>query len=191
MTFADNEAMESDTSQPLPKSHRPWYRLYWLTWVLVCCVTGSVVVENLVGQKVMVEHWKDGSIWTWDLSHGWPFRFGLRGGIDTGFRKDLWTRRWLIDIGEVDGFRLLPFIMDTLIAIAIILATIFASESYIRRIDKWYQFSISLVMVFTAFVAFLLANYKYDTIRWQGDSLWEYVAFFLIAIGSWCVLWTG
>jgi len=175
---------------------RPWYRLHWLTWVVLFLVGGSLVVENLVGQDV--DPILPNSLFNGiKYSHGWPIRFVKRdvGGDFSG--------RWPIDKAEVLEFRYLPLMMDILIALVILLATSVTTESYLRRQPRW-QFSIQSIMLFTVFVALLMMNIKYDFIRWhgtswwqgagfmeRGDAAWEYIPFIFIALGLWCVFWTA
>ena len=99
--------------------------------------------------------------------------------------------RWPVDKAKVLEFRYLPLTMDILLALAILAFTTFTTESYLRRQAKWHQFSLQFILAVTTFVALLLANIKYDIIRWRGDSGWEFIPFFFIAMGLWCVFWTG
>lgn len=194
--------MESSSEQTPIEAHRPWRKLHWLTWVLVLLVGGSLVVENLAGQIVAwqkgfrVNFGKGGSI----CSHGWPFRFEKRRRAFTVTRGVLSSSRWLFGLDRwlfgldklrgVQRFHFLPFITNILIALLILASTAFTTESYLRSQTKW-QFSIQGIMAFTAFVALILANTKYDLVRWHGSETWEYIPFFFIAMGLWCVFWTG
>jgi len=62
----------------VPKS-RSWYRLHLLTWVLICCVTGSVVVENMLRHHDYVYSTVYSS-YTFGMpsfvhKHGWPISY--------------------------------------------------------------------------------------------------------------------
>jgi len=107
------------------------------------------------------------------IFNGWPFAF--RAHTDNDFQSRFNSPLLALNIA---------------IALVILLATFFTTESYLRRQAKW-QFSIQGIMVFTAFVALLLTNGKYDLVRWRGKESWEYIPFFFIAVGLWCVFWTG
>jgi len=179
--------MESSSDQAPIESHRPWWKLHLLTWVLVLLVGGSLVVENLVQQKVMppLSYFDESGqrvrpfIKALDIrfTHGWPFKFNEG---NWGYYRSR--------LNHIDNY--LRLIADILISLAILLATASTIESYLRRKAKW-QFSIQGIMVFTAFVALILANAKYDLVRWKGNDTWEYIPFFFIAAGMWCVFWTG
>lgn len=80
--------------------------------------------------------------------------------------------------------------VNVCVGLFILIAVGVASESYLRRHAKWHQFSLQFILALTAFVALLLANAKYDLVRWKGDAAWEYLPFFFIAVGLWCVFWT-
>ena len=98
--------------------------------------------------------------------------------------------RWLYDF-KIDSISLSFLIVNILIALAIFFATIFTTETYLRRKAKWHQYSIQSILIFTVFIALLLTNAKYDLLRWHGDELWEYFPFFFICLGLWCVFWTA
>jgi len=171
---------------------RPWYRLHWITWVLLLLVGGSFFVENLVGR----------TFWTGDpyianYDFGWPNNFMRRFAVDVDAKRTadinntVSNRLPFYSIAAVsDEFKWVPLTLNALIALAIILATIFTTESYLRRQPRW-QYDIQSIMLFTVFVAFLLTNAKYNLIRWHGDAPWEFIPFFFIAVGLWCVFWTG
>jgi len=110
-------------------------------------------------------------------SNGWPFAF---------------LNRYNPDTNSPTSYKFSPFFfaITILIAFAILAATIFTSESYLRRQPRW-QFSIQSIMVFTVYVAILTMNYKYGAVRWRGDATWEYIPFFFICLGLWCVFWTA
>jgi len=181
---------------------RSWYRLHWLTWVILLVVGGSFVVENLAG----IEKPPDLYIFefiadpygypTYDeaysVQHGWPMVCILRdrffmnqaGGVSS-------SSRWPFDDAKMISFIFLYLGFNILIALTILASTAFTTESYFHRQSKWHQFSIQSVILLTIFVALLLTIAKYDLIRWRGDSIWEYITFFFIAVGLWCVFWTG
>jgi len=161
---------------------RRWWRWNWLTCVLVCCVAGSVVLENLAGQFS-----PDGSA----FFNGWPENFLVRWSFISEENLPLTpASRLPIDNFEDIGFGYRPLLTNTLIALAIFASTAFTTETYLRRQPRW-QFSIQSIILFTTFVALLLTNIKYDFIRWQGDALWEYIPFFFICLGLWCVFWAA
>jgi len=146
---------------------RSWYRLHLLTWVLVLLVGGALVVENLVEQIFY-------SIPYAVAGSGWPV-FHLRVRFFEG----------------VIIFNFFLLALNIFITLVILASTIFTTESYFCRQAKWHQFSILFILALTTFVALILANAKYDWVRWRGDATWEYIPFFFIAMGLWCVFWTG
>lgn len=158
---------------------RPWYRLHWLTWVLLLVVGWSLVAENLAKQIWLPPFGQLLPAGIVLSSQGWPFYFG-------GGTYDSYDNSRLI---AIDDF--LHLTLNILIALSILASTAFTSESYFRRQSKWHQFSIQSVLAFTTFIALLLANAKYDLVRWRGDAPWEYIPFFFIAVGLWCVFWTA
>jgi len=160
--------MESSTEQPPTESHRSWWRLHLLTWVLVLLVGGSLVVVNEVRQNDYLKSMTK----LFDPSYGWPEFYLVEhyGNKETIHRTLLFT--------------------NILIALLIVAATASTTESYLRRQAKW-QFTIQGIILVTTFVALLLANAKYDFIRWRGDETWEFIPFFFIGLGLWCVFWTG
>jgi len=195
---------------------RSWYRLHWLTWVVLFLVGGSLVVENLVKRSMMYIYERQGD--GFDLLSSRDLikfeqvvaeynmtreNYGIMfGGYFTG---------WPLDYLDFHPENLsyialkLPLLASNiLIALVILFATVFTTESYLRRQPRW-QFSIQSIIAFTVFVGLLLANAKYRTtsligildeieinlIRWRGDSIWEFIPFFFIAMGLWCVFWTG
>jgi len=180
---------------------RPWYRLHWLTWVVLFCVGGSVVVENLVGEG---EPWNSAwgyayynRYWTneeaYSVRHGWPITCFLRDRVtidEAGFAGLATSSRWPFDNAEVIPFHPIRLGFNILTALLILFATIFTTESYLRRQSKW-QFTIQGIILLTVFVALLLTNAKYNLVRWRGDATWEYIPFFFICFGCWCVFWTG
>ena len=175
--------MGSSSDQAPIESHRSWWKLHWLTWVLVLLVGGSLVVENLVGQIVAgqkgfrVKFGKGGSI----CSHGWPFRFEKRRRAFTVTRGVLSSSRWLFGLDRwlfgldklrgVQRFHFLPFITNILIALLILASTAFTTETYLRLKPRW-QISIQSILLFTTFIALLLANAKHNLILWWGEESW-------------------
>jgi len=180
---------------------RPWWRLHLLTWVLVLFVGGALVVENLVDCNVYKEWHAPGSTQANRVglpSFGWPFEY-------TKIKKPRSSKEeievailWIGPHEEIFvwGFsKYLDYSISylftiVLIALLILFATIFTTESYLRRQSKW-QFTIQGIILLTVFVALLLTNAKYNLVRWRGDETWEYFPFFFIALGLWCVFWTG
>ena len=190
---ADNEGMESDTSQP--GFHRPWYRLHLLTWLLLFCVGASLVVENVVGQGKVVPYF--GQL---GYRHGFPKSFLFRSAwIVVGhfqsektsntftfyldgkhYPDDGWydlidsAGRLPFDGAEVKQFDPLALAFNIITLLLLLAATTKATESYLRRQAKWHQFSIQFILAFTAFVALILANAKSQTtpiFLWTGDVL--------------------
>jgi len=185
---------------------RNWWKLHLLTWVLVLLVGGSLVVVNIMDLTFHQEEaWEydpepdpDPDIWS-PHEFGWPFvytqlneSFTLWEDIyiwsSLGVKDDYWT--WLWSYSEYLDCSLPLIFTNILTALAILASTTFTTESFFRRQPKW-QFSIQGIMVFTTFVALILANGKYDLVRWRGDAAWEYIPFFFICLGLWCVFWTA
>jgi len=176
--------MES-TSEEIPiESHRSWYRLHWLTWVMVLLVGGSLMFENLaiqvgydgpqpscvVGTAVPTEH-----------EYGWPLIHRVEK---------------LLYFGDMDKIHWPLLFTNVIVALVLLLSTASTAECYFRRHPKW-QFTIQGIMLLSVFVSLLLTNVKYNFIRWRGDRLWvgndlnlENILFFFIAVGLWCVFWT-
>jgi len=187
--------MNSPTEQPPLESHRPWWRLHLLTWVLGLLVGGSLVLENVMGQLFFGP---SPEIFT-PTQFGWPFVYTETKYFVEPFSKPIIYpstpfRPFLWSFSEYLDYSLPPLFTNVFIALVILLATIFATETYLRRQPRW-QFSIQSIMVFTVFVTLLTMNIKYDFIRWRGgaagDSTWEYIPFIFIALGLWCVFWAG
>jgi len=194
--------MNSPTDQPPSKSPRPWWKLHLLTWVLVLLVGGSLVVMNLMDltfhQEEAWEYNPEPYLVIWSPHEfGWPFVYTQPNESITRFENiwfylkandDNWV--WLWNYSEYLDFSLPYIFSNILIAFAILIACIFTTETYLRHQSKW-QFTIQGIILLTVFIALLLANAKYNLIRWQGDSAWEFIPFFFIALGLWCVFWTG
>jgi len=182
---------------------RSW-KLHWQTWLVLFCVGGSLVVENLTEQDMVIKVNTQGEVIVpegfenrvpidlildsvriplddikylniFETYTGWPFDFRYKG---------------ITNIYQ-PGFKPLIFAINILIALAILASSAFTSESYFRRQAKWHQYSLQFILAITTFVALLLANGKYDLVRWRGDETWEYIPFFFIAMGLWCVFWTA
>jgi len=202
--------LEGDRKMGDGLKKRRWWKLHLLTWVLVLLVGGSLVVENFVNcvdkEETLLLVIQRGDREPGEQSEwcqfGWPF---IYTEIDWGqFRSGSFSDiesyyiyvtlkvepgRYLWNFSEFLNYSL-PFLFtNILFALVILLATIFTTESYLRCKPKW-QYSIQSIMVFTTFVALILANGKYNLVRWRGDELWEYVPFLFIWFGCWCVFWT-
>jgi len=186
---------------------RLWYRLHLLTWILLLLVGGSVVVENVIGMGEFPDTYYSTSRLRrlpplkpyppYDLvQHGWPLISFQRDNSFVKLRlpeRNIYSAssRWPFDKAKILSFNYLYLGLNILVILVILLATIFTTESYLRRQEKWHQFSLQFILASTTFIALLLANYKYDLVRWQGYFQLEYIPFFFIAIGLWCVFWTG
>jgi len=201
--------MNSPTEQPPVESHRPWWKLHLLTWVLVLFVGGAVVVEN-VAVCISYPDFLDEQLeiksvheppndFHWEPvlpQFGWPFVYAE----PKGSLPELDRYRFVI-IASLHGmlwsFPLpmvysLPCLFTNIsISLLIFAATAFTTESYFRRQAKWHQFSIQFILALTSFVALLLANAKYDLVRLRGDWPWDNLVFFFIAVGLWCMFLTA
>lgn len=170
--------MESTSEETPTQSHRSWWKLHWLTWVVLFCVVESLVVENLVRKKVhgkFPHPYKGIEEFFYDW-HGWPVFYMVENLVTFGEKR---TYYWPL------------LFTNIIIALVIFASTAFTTETYLRRQEKWHQFSIQFILALTAFVALILANAKYDLVRWRGDAAWEYIPFLFIWFGCWCVFWTA
>jgi len=183
---------------------RPWWKLYLLTWVMVLLVCGPLVLENVMGDRssshpllrsVFIQFYAVSQSPSISAEHGWPLVYCQRADfyvVQTDSYPDgvvFEGSRWPFDKAQVMSFRPMYLVFNILFAILILLATAFTTESYLRRQAEWHQFSIQFILALTAFVALILANYKYDLVRRKSDYLLEYIPYIILCYGCWCVFW--
>jgi len=187
------------------ESHRSWWKLHKDTWIIVCCVLGALILENMVGREYFPKSLGSGnnlrnrtdSAPTPDfLQHGWPMDYAHREKYVEVLRESQDFPRYEnssplpFGSAKVISFHPIYLVLNILLLLLILVSTAFTTESYLRHQPRW-RFSIQTLMVFTVFFSLLMMNINYDLIRWRGNESWEYIPFFIICLGLWCVFWAG
>ena len=150
---------------------RPWYRLHWVTWVVMLVVTGALVYSELdehFGIGTRSAGYTDWSYFGWPRAHLELVESGSFVGAGTQLPSSFeYHWRW-----SVLGINLL-------VCIGIMGSTTYAAESCLRSPNR-LQFNLRALLALTGVVAVMLwlaANGDWlfqsedEVLRWTHTSL--------------------
>src|SRR4030095_3035902 len=111
--------------------NRPWYRLHWVTLVVVTVVIAALVYRELKPARIDGGHAFNGSgrLWLDQVEYGWPFVYARR--LDS-----VWTPAVTRLVCSTD-WRLWALFMDSVFCCLIACATAGVAEGWLRGPALW------------------------------------------------------
>ena len=135
---------------------RPWYRLHWVTWV-VLLIVGWAIGWCQVDDTRQTQFNRSGFVSAYFASHGWPFKALVE-------RYSLWGIR-TFDVELVNSVALA---LDVALSFILLGSTALVSERWIRG-PKRLQLQLKTLLSVTAVVALsvLLVTQRETTWWWR------------------------
>jgi len=147
---------------------RPWYRLHWVTWIVVVVVAGGLVnseFEKHFGIGTYSAGYTDLTYFGWPRAHLELVESGSFVGPGTKLPSSFkYHWRWPV-LG-----------MNVLVCIVIVGSTMWVAESWIRSSNR-LQFKLQALLLFTSVVGVVLwLSVNSDWLFWSEDEviLWAH-----------------
>ena len=128
---------------------RPWYRLHWVTWLIVGIVGGALVYSQFQGQTDGFE-----SSFSWELStgYGWPVKqltvteFGSYELPLLGPPNPSFTYQW----------NWVAIVVAAAVSLVLLCSTAWVLECWLRSPNR-LQFSLRSLLIVSTVIGILLA----------------------------------
>jgi hypothetical protein len=139
-----------------PKQSRPFWKLHWLTIVVIIILSGDIIYSQIYGCRYLFKL-------NYFVSYiGWPNIYCEVTNLDTSDFN-------IIHLMMYKGSNITNLIIDILVSLTVILSTAIVIQSLVRN-----RFHVSLRQIFLIpFVVVLFFILRYSTYGYISSPWWE------------------